>query len=67
MAPENPGRHDEDTNKEEEEGTKERVVKLSPTPKTKIPGILTETVEDNDPENSETSGLLDRLLADKLA
>ena len=64
MTPENPGRHDEDNNKEEKEGTKEKVVKFSPTD---TPGTLGETVNDNDPETSENSGLVDRLLADRIA
>ena len=64
MTPENPGRQDEDTTKEEKEGTKEKVVKFSPT---NTPGTLGETVKDNDPETSEESGLVDRLLADRIA
>ena len=64
MTPENPGRHDEDTNKEEKEGTKEKVVKCSPTD---TPGTLEEKVKDNDPDTSEKSGLVDRPLVDRLA
>ena len=63
MTPENPGRHDKDTNKEEKDGTKEKVVKFSPTD---TPGTLGETVKNNDPETSEKSGLVDRLLADRI-
>ena len=64
MTPENPGRHDEDTNKEETDGTKEKVVKFSPTDTL---GTLGETVKNNDPETSEKSELVDRLLADRIA
>ena len=64
MTPENPDRQDEDTNKEEKEGTTAKVVKFSPTD---TPGTLEETVKDNDPETSEESGLVDRLLADRIA
>ena len=64
MTPENPRRQDEDTNKEEKEGTTAKVVKFSPTD---TPGTLEETVKDNDPETSEESGLVDRLLAERIA
>ena len=64
LTPENPGRHDEDTNKVEKEGTNEKVVKFSPTD---TPGTLAEKVKNNDPDTSEKSGLVARLLADRLA
>ena len=64
MTPENPGRHDEDTNKLEKEGTNEKVVKFSPTD---TPGTLAEKLKNNDPDTSEKSGLVHRLLADRIA